>query len=205
MRRFDALTLMVIAALASLLFAATVYRSPQAWFDRLIPRVAWGIETASGTTDFERVEDLAGYPQVFAWGQPLRVAVRTADVCACFSMTSTLTGDAVCGSVTDASDGNTAVEGLCVMLPAGSVTEIATKQSDYLRVGVGRRSGVCATDTGRPCRVDGDCVTGTCSGGGVSVSTTGDIRASGAYLLLKAADDATAGDVTVSIIGSEHR
>lgn len=109
-------------------------------------------------------------PMVLEWGR-LNTVTCTGKVTLCLTQTSTLTqyfGD-YGGQVVDRNVDSDLDVGACFRVEAGGKQDFEIDRRSfysesagvYTADGVLSRSGAC-TD-GRPCRVDGDCVSGTCT------------------------------------------
>ncbi len=128
----------------------------------------WGRAVSVAITT-SSVDDASGDPILFKWGSLARVTCEgQADFCWTQTEEATMSNGANGGTITDANGANGGGFGSCFRVEAGTgednvIWRPAFLSDDSDNAPVGMRSGVCTSDatlsgnTGRPCRVDGDC------------------------------------------------
>lgn len=180
---------------AALAVAAASYSGRPGSLGVLTPRTGPGYSATTSATQRCLTEAPGAFHAttnpcaVVPFGAAMTLNATSGPLCACWSMTATISMGSTCGQLTDAQDGATAVVGNCLGLIQGQIVDASPSRAWFNRAGVGRRTGYCASDSFRPCRVDGDCVTGTCTSGGVGAPAQ---ESAGAYLILKSTGAGTA-------------
>lgn len=195
MRR-NVLTILVVGVLGAFLLGANS-TAPISRNSPVFARVGgsfWGQLVSIPTAGTEVVVvDESSNPQMFDWDTGVSIQA-TDELIGCWSLAplSDVDISVTTGLVTDA-NGDDGI-GNCFLVP-GSRVQFDQKPQRGMFGWPGailNRTGICSTES-RPCRVDGDCVSGTCA-----TSPAKDPSAfTGAYLILVSATDTNSAFVRI--------